>query len=540
MRKLHVGVIDLVAKAPTKSLWARIMNANFASVMPQAVSAWCEAEGHEVTYICYTGFEDLTEDLPSDVDLVFIAAFSQAAQLAYALSNLFRSKGAVTAIGGPHARCYPQDAQKYFDYVLGFTDKEIIRDVLQDCEQHRPTGVCLAAERQPPTLPSVRERWKYLEHCLEKTPMIQNVPMISSIGCPYTCSFCIDSTVPYQQLSFDTLKDDLRFLLTKFDRPKVAWHDPNFGIRFDECLGAIEEAVPQGSIDFFAETSLALLSEPHLQRLQRNSFQVIMPGIESWYDMGNKSKTGKKDGIEKVKHISEHINMILSYIPYLQANFVVGLDTDEGTEPFELTKHFVDLTPGAYPAYSLLSAFGQAAPLNLEYQKDDRMVAFPFHFLNTQHAMNIIPKNYSWPEFFGLLSDVTQHTFTNRAIFHRYRVIKPLAWRWMNVLRGMTNQGRGRVKYYNKIKGFLETDKKFRAFYEQETNEIPEYFVDWLRRDLGPFWDWLPEGALYHDPHAYLKSQQNGSQPVAVTRAGKESSSDGKLRIKRPEQVQSV
>jgi hypothetical protein len=52
--------------------------------------------------------------------------------------------------------------------------------------------------------------------------------------------------VPYQPLENQVLKDDLRFLLKQFRRPAVCWHDPNFGVRFDECLGAIEEAVPPG------------------------------------------------------------------------------------------------------------------------------------------------------------------------------------------------------------------------------------------------------------------------------------------------------
>jgi len=103
------------------------MNANLASIMPQVVAVWCEAEGHEVTFVCYTGLEDLVDDLPDQVDLIFIGAFTQAALLAYALSNLFRSKGAVTVLGGPHARCYPEDARNYFDYVLGFTDQPVIR-----------------------------------------------------------------------------------------------------------------------------------------------------------------------------------------------------------------------------------------------------------------------------------------------------------------------------------------------------------------------------------------------------------------------------
>ena len=203
--------------------------------------------------------------------------------------------------------------------------------------------------------------------------------MIGSLGCPYTCSFCIDSTVPYQPLEFDVLKEDLSFLLTKYKRPLVGWHDPNFGIRFDDYMNAIEEAIPENSIDFIAESSLSVLTEPNVKRLSRNGFGAMLPGIESWYDLGNKSKTGRSTGENKVKIISEQINMILQYIPYVQTNFVLGLDTDKGEEPFELTKKFVDLTPGAFPGYSLLSAFGQAAPLNLQYQELDRVLPFPFH-----------------------------------------------------------------------------------------------------------------------------------------------------------------
>src|SRR5881227_604068 len=160
MKRLRIGVLDLVTKGPTRSLYARVMNANTASIMPQVIAAWCQAEGHDVTYVCYTGLEDLTAELPDNVDLVFIGAFTEASLLAYSLSNLFRSRGAVTVLGGPHARCYPEDARRYFDYVLGFTDRAVIRDVLQDCARHRPLGVHRAAPRQPVALPGVRERWK--------------------------------------------------------------------------------------------------------------------------------------------------------------------------------------------------------------------------------------------------------------------------------------------------------------------------------------------------------------------------------------------
>ncbi len=168
MRKLRVGVIDLVTKGPERGLYSRVMNANLVSIMPQVVAVWCEQQGHDVTFVCFTGYENLVDELPDNVDLIFVGAFTEAAHLAYSLSNVFRSRGAVTALGGPHARCYPEDAQKYFDYVLGFTNQSVIGDVLADCAPHRPIGVRIAASRQPAELPGTEERWKFIEPTLRK------------------------------------------------------------------------------------------------------------------------------------------------------------------------------------------------------------------------------------------------------------------------------------------------------------------------------------------------------------------------------------
>jgi len=507
MRRLRVAVIDLVTKGPTRAIYARAMHANMASIMPQVVATWCEAEGHEVSFLCYTGLEDLSEQLPGQVDLVFIGAFTEAALLAYALSARFRAQGAVTALGGPHARCYPEHAASQFDYVLGFTDRSVIHDLLRDCSRHRPRGVRLSAEKQPLQLPGVRERWKFIEQTLRKAPVLKIVPMLASLGCPYTCSFCIDSTVPYQPLDVEVLKDDLRFLRKTLKRPRVAWHDPNFGVRFDETLDAIEEAAPPESIDFIAESSLSLLSEAHLQRLQRNGFKAVLPGIESWYELGNKSKTASRKGLEKVEQVSAHVRMILKYLPYVQTNFVLGLDGDEGPEPFELTKRFVDLTPGAFPGYSLLSAFGRAAPLNLEFQREGRVLPFPFHFLDNNHAMNVRPKNYSWPEFYDNVISLTRYTFSWRNIARRFGATQGAIPKWMNVVRAISSEGFGRIGYYSEVRRRLDTDLPLRRYFEQETTELPEFFKAQVRHDLGPFYESLPADALQHDPNAYLLSE---------------------------------
>jgi hypothetical protein len=515
-KQLRIGVLDLVAKGPASGLYPRLMNANLASIMPQVIAVWCEAAGHSVRYACYTGFEDLASMLPGETDLLFIGAFSEAAQLAYAISAFYRSRGTVTALGGPHARCYPEDSAQYFDYVFGFTDQSTVDDVLKECAPHSPVGSIVGARKQPTYLPGVRERWKFIAQTLAKAPTIKIVPMLASLGCPYTCSFCIDSTVDYQSMATDQLREDLRFLLQTVRKPRVAWHDPNFGVRFDETLSAIEDAVPPGRMEFISESSLSLLSEDRMPRLRKNGFRAILPGIESWYSLGNKTKTGRVVGMDKVRQVSDHVNMVMRHIGYVQTNFVLGLDTDQGDEPFELTKRFVDLTPGAFPGYSLLSAFGRAAPLNLDLQRAGRVLPFPHHFLNNTLAMNVRPKNYEWAPFYERVVDLTRYSFSPRAIARRFRANSGTIPRWMNVVRAVSTEGHGRTAYYATVRSLLERDRSVRGYFEGTSTVLPEFYEQQIRQDLGPFWEYLPPGALSHDHNAYLHTADCANIPSPI------------------------
>jgi hypothetical protein len=519
MRRLQVVIVDLLDRGPSRSLWGHAMQPNFASIMPQAIGVWCELAGHEVRHVCYTGAEDLAKELPDRPDLLFVASYTLSAHLAYALSHIYRQRGTVTVLGGSHARCYPHDAAAYFDYVLGFTDRPILDEVLRECEPHRPHGRRLSAARQPSSLPGVRERWKFIEPTIARAPAIKIVPMLASLGCPYTCSFCIDAAVEYQPLDRDVIRDDLRFLLGRLKRPMVGWHDPNFGVRFDDIMTTIEEAVPPDRIDFIAESSLSLLSEPHLQRLQRNGFKALLPGIESWYSLGGKSKTGGRTGMEKVREVSQHVNTILRYVPYVQANFVLGLDDEAGEEPFDLTKRFLDMTPGVFPAYSLLSAFGQAAPLNLELQRARRVLPTPFHFLDNNKATNVRPKNYTWPELYDNIIDLRRHSFSWRTIGRRGRANRVGTARWLNFVRAVSSEGFGRIRHDSRVRRLLDHAPDVRRFFEGESDILPAFYTDRMRKDLGPWWDALPEGALRHDPNAYLKAHEAGAGQLPAERA---------------------
>jgi hypothetical protein len=528
-RSLRIGVVDLIERQPSNTLYGRIVNANFASIMPQAVGVWAEQLGHSVEYVIYTGFEDLRRELPREVDIVFVNAFTQAAYLAYAIANLYRGQGVVTVLGGPHARAYPEDAGDYFDYVIGLADQALIADLLADFAPNPAGAVQLSAARQPTVLPGVRERWGFIQKTLSKAWILRFVQMLGSLGCPYTCNFCIDSEIDYQTMSYDQIREDLIFLRQQRRPPKIAWVDPNFGVRFDEYMDLIESAGPPGPLEFACESSLSLLGEAHLKRMQHNRFRMVFPGVESWFDYNNKAKQKRTEmGMDKVRRVAEHCNLIMRYVPYLQTNFIYGWDSDAGEEPFELTKRFLDLAPGVYPKYSLLTAFGASAPLNRQYMREGRLLDMPFQFLDGYSGLNVRTRNYTHAELFGHMADLMAYTVSPSMVGRRFMANRHPMDKFGNVLRVWSRErnagaGRGMVEHYREVQALLTTDPEFMAFFSGDSIRPPSHYLHATQAALGPLFEHLPakvlryfrEGEAAPNPRVSLMPRAAGSPQLA-------------------------
>src|SRR4029453_15860457 len=91
-----------------------------------------EELGHEVIYVPFVGQRDLLDELKAhEFDVLIVRPCTESALLATAIASWGRSVGAVTVLAGPHARCFPTDAARWFDWVLGFTDKETLATAIE-------------------------------------------------------------------------------------------------------------------------------------------------------------------------------------------------------------------------------------------------------------------------------------------------------------------------------------------------------------------------------------------------------------------------
>lgn len=489
---IKVGIIELIVDKAIHR-WELVdyvaVKKQYVGITPQAIAVWCRQMGHQSHYATYIGIGDPKDKLPVDLDIVFISAHTNVAPLAYTLSKAYQIEGVRTVIGGPHAKCFPVDCVKYFDCVVLECDKDLIADIIDN--QFEP-GSIVSSQKPYEDTPTLEERLPEIKASLfvkGRSHPGTIIGMLASVGCPYNCSFCVDWNNHYRLLPADRLEEDLRFASKNFPGVKLTFHDPNFGVRFDETVSVFERLPPNQRNPYSIESSLKLLNRDKLKRLQETGCWYVAPGIESWREFSNKAGVGKAVDYEKLERVVEQFHTFHEYIPYLQANFILGLDTDAGDEPFALTKDFIRRTPFAWPFLNIPIAFG-GTPLYDSFLQEDRILkTMPFTFY-TMPYMTIRLKNYDPIDYFQKMIDL--HELLTSKILLKERLRHSPNFRLNIAHYYRTYTAKKRLAAFRETLRLLKTDPDFLAFHNGETEKLPDTYASVYQRKLGKYSELLP------------------------------------------------
>jgi hypothetical protein len=486
---LKIGVIELLA-AGCSPTWRQtvedfLTTKQYASIMPQNVAVWARQLGHQVHYATFYGQGDPKIKLPSDLDYVFMSVYTKDSALSYALAKLYRLEGTVTVIGGPHAKSFPEDCLRFFDLVVTQCDQALVSDILGG---HFDLNTIISSGRTLAVLPSLEERMPEVRAASflrgKKPYFATMVPLLASLGCPYSCNFCTDWNNPYSVLPTDQLEADLKYLSANYPGVKVSFQDPNFAVQFDKTLEVLER-VPEGQQNpYVMESSLSILKGARMERLRDTNCFFVAPGVESWTDYSNKAGVGSKVGAEKVQVVAEHLELLQSYVPGVQVNLMYGLDTDHGSEPVELTKEFMSLTPFAWPVLNIPVPFG-GTPLHDDYLADGRVLeAMPFSFYYFPYLVTTL-KNYDPVTYYQGLLDMLLHYSNRRFWWRRLGTTNSQTLRLLFTVR--TLRAKEGISQFRRILKMLTTDSQFRNFHEGGSTELPEFYHREFERLLGRY-----------------------------------------------------
>lgn len=394
-----------------------------------------------------------------------------------------------TCLGGPHARCFPADARRFFDIVVaGACDESSVGAILSG--QIGPGSVVAAATR-PTEFPPVREREPEILRANGTTRPrdVRVVGLLGSVGCPYTCNFCTEWDSTYQPTDAARLTADVRFVARRFPRAVVAYHDPNFAVQFDRTPDAIEAAGPPYP-RYVMNCPLSVLRPDRLERLRRTNCLFLAPGIESWYDYGNKALAGELRGRDKLDYVVGKLAEARRFVPGLQANFVFGTDEDRGREPADLTVEFVRRAAFAWPNVNIPTPYG-GTPLYDRYLAEGRVQRrMPLAFYCAPYLVTTL-KHYDVVDYYEQLIRIAEAATSCRAILRRVAAPNPLLVGLAHLSQSLAHPAQlGKMRAVDRL---LTTDRGFRTFHENRPNELPDFYRRRLRQRLGRYAELVSE-----------------------------------------------
>ncbi len=491
---MKIGILELLGSRvdkirPGTYIDRFFAKKQFAAVMPQAVSVWCRQLGHTTYYATYYGWGDPKDRLPNDLDIVFICAHTCLAPLAYGLARAYQREGTLTVIGGTHAKSYPHDCLRYFDLVVLECDKTLIADITS--RQFDPPSI-ISSSNMLTELPTVEERMPEIRASVffKGRPYPGTIiSMFTSLGCPYTCDFCTDWNSEYRTLSKERIMADLQYVSKTFPGVTLIFHDPNFGVQFDEVMTVLESIPPKQRNPYIIESSLTLLRSDRAKRLHDTNCVVVAPGIESWSEYSNKAGVGKATNWGKLERVVDQFYTLNKYIPYLAANFILGLDADVGDEPFELTKEFLRRAPFVWPSVNIPIAFG-GTPLYNTFLKEGRILkAMPFTFYELPF-LTVILKNYDSLTYAQKMVDLYTLIASVEWLKKRLAISSPWLKKAVHYFRTLV--ARERLYWLRSMLKQLQTDPHFFAFHRGRTEVLPDFYARAYTRQLGKYIELMP------------------------------------------------
>src|SRR3989338_8680843 len=261
------------------------------------MAAVLEREDHEVRIMDCPVNNYGTEDIVNEItdfqpDLIGIATITSLADVIVELCNLIKNQfpDITVLLGGPHATIMAHDLAKTTkaDIIVQEEADNIIIDIVNNLEKYKQMKVVNAGkvknlESLPFPARHLLDMSKYtsLPNTYKKDP--HTFQMVTSRGCPFTCTFCFDAKGLFRQRGVENVMAEIRQLKDTYKIKEIAFWDDILTINkkwtYDFCLEMEKE-----NIVWSCYTRLDLIDELMLRAMKkvgieiRGSFMLGLPG----------------------------------------------------------------------------------------------------------------------------------------------------------------------------------------------------------------------------------------------------------------------
>jgi radical SAM superfamily enzyme YgiQ (UPF0313 family) len=288
-------------------------------------------------------FRKVDFDIIATADLVGISTITSTAPRAYAIADRVREMGIPVLMGGPHVTYLTEEALEHADFVVRGEGEAALTAFIDAREKgagyaevpnlsykdgtgavvHNPMAPRAAdLDRIPfPDLSLLRPEAKGFKH-------MSSIPVLTSRGCPFDCSFCSVTGMfgrKYRFRSTANIIEELR--LYSGGRASIFFYDDNFAAHpkrtRDLCEAIIRENL---KITWTTQVRADVTRDPDLVGLMKKSgCHTVYIGFESVNPDALEDMKKK----QTVAEIANAVKVFRRHRIHIHGMFVLGFDQDD-------------------------------------------------------------------------------------------------------------------------------------------------------------------------------------------------------------------
>ena len=318
---------------PGMHVWAKVLLPRLG--LP-TIAAALKASGHDVLVYNPT-MAPIDWDDVNDADLVGLSSTTSTATTAYQFADELREKGIPVVIGGSHVTFMADEALEHVDYVArGEGGEQLMLELIEAVQGRRElddiAGLSFMREGRAVHNPK-REACADLDtlpfpdlRLVVGSDKIKTVPIMTSWGCPFDCTFCSVTAMFGKKYRFRSAENVIEELKDK--RPElIFFYDDNFAANRKRLKKLLRMMIDEGlAVPWSAQVRTDVVRDPELLDLmQRSGCHLVYLGLESV----NQDTLDNFEKAQTVDDIRDAIKVLHQYGIKSHGMFVLGADPDD-------------------------------------------------------------------------------------------------------------------------------------------------------------------------------------------------------------------
>ena len=259
------------------------------------IASYLEKHGVEVSLIDESAGQNLEYELRRyKPDIVGITALTFLAPRAYKIARMCKDMGILTVMGGVHASVLPEEALQHVDVVVKGEGEVAMLDIIENNIRSGVVTRPYIQDLDESPFPArhlmqmdfyLTSRDRLLQHIISYVPPgMKSATMLTSKGCPYSCTFCHNSWrgIPFRFSSPERVLEEMKELVEKYRIGALFFAEDNFFVNKLRAKRICQLIIDEGlNLIWGANSRVDNLNEDVLRIAKKAGCKQITFGFES-------------------------------------------------------------------------------------------------------------------------------------------------------------------------------------------------------------------------------------------------------------------